>query len=323
MTKLDELIQVIHKKHCYVQMHNYPDQDALASAFGLQTLLKIRGIDAVITYHGIIDKYNTKLMIDHLKIPVFPVEQLTFSDSDEIIIVDGQKGNINVNNITGTEIACIDHHPLLQSDCYRFFDIRSEIGACSSIIASYFFENHIPIPTQVATALLFGIKIDTANLTRQVSDLDLKMFCHLHAIADSQLLHSFEMNNIKRSDLSSYENAMRSLRYYGNMAVTNIGNDCSEAIMGTVNDFLLTISEVDFTLIYSYRDNGLKFSVRSANPDYDASRIIRAALKDLGGDGGGHSDMAAGFIPHINDQETADTIAHLVEQNVKKEVLGD
>ena len=36
MVKLDNLLNVITKDKVYIQMHNYPDPDAIASAFGLK-----------------------------------------------------------------------------------------------------------------------------------------------------------------------------------------------------------------------------------------------------------------------------------------------
>lgn len=59
MTKLDELVTQINREHVYIQTHNFPDPDAIASAFGLQELLKLRGIHATICYKGKIDRYST------------------------------------------------------------------------------------------------------------------------------------------------------------------------------------------------------------------------------------------------------------------------
>ena len=56
MTKLDQLISKIKQKHVYIQMHNFPDPDAIASAFGLQELLKYRRIPATICYKGKIER---------------------------------------------------------------------------------------------------------------------------------------------------------------------------------------------------------------------------------------------------------------------------
>ena len=43
MTKLDELVTQINREHVYIQTHNFPDPDAIASAFGLQELLSFAG----------------------------------------------------------------------------------------------------------------------------------------------------------------------------------------------------------------------------------------------------------------------------------------
>ena len=48
MTKLEELIKIIGNESVYIQTHNYPDQDALASAYGLKYLLEAKGINATI-----------------------------------------------------------------------------------------------------------------------------------------------------------------------------------------------------------------------------------------------------------------------------------
>lgn len=315
MTKLDELIQCIANPHVYVQMHNYPDQDALASAMGLQALLNARGKQSSIIYHGIIDKDNTLKMIELLNIEIHPVESLTFKEEDEIIIVDGQKGNINMQDVVGMEIACIDHHHIQNTEQYRFHDIRSDIGACSSIIASYFIENEIPMTTDIATALMYGLKMDTAQLSRGVSNLDITMFGYLFQRANHVKIRTFETSSLRISDLANYQQAISDLEVYGDIAVSNIGNDCSEAIIGSVSDFLLTLSEVGFTIIYSYRAGGIKFSLRSTLPNIDASEVIRQALSGLG-DGGGHNNMAAGFIPNITNEKDFEAIAQKVKDRI-------
>lgn len=315
MTKLDKLIDCIHNTHVYVQMHNYPDQDALASAMGLQALLKARGKESTIIYHGLIDKDNTLKMIELLHMDIYPISSMSFYEDAEIIIVDGQKGNINMSNIPGEVIACIDHHNVQNTAPYRFFDIQPEVGACSSIIASYFIDNQIPLTTDLATALVYGLKMDTALLSRSVSPFDIDMFCYLIKLANSTNLRVFEMSSLKLSDLTNYQQALSGLKLYENIAIANIGNDCPEAIIGSVNDFLLTISEIEFTVVHSYRAGGIKFSVRSALPSLDASEIIRQALYGLG-DGGGHNDMAAGFIPNIENEAEAAIIVKKVEERI-------
>jgi nanoRNase/pAp phosphatase (c-di-AMP/oligoRNAs hydrolase) len=311
MTKLDELIECIERPHVYILTHNYPDQDALASALGLQVLFQARGKYATIIYHGIIDKVNTLKMLELLSIEIYPLQDVSLAPEDEIIIVDGQNGNINMADTNGQVIACIDHHQIQNTACYRFYDIRSNVGACSSIITSYFLENNIPITSDLATALLYGIKIDTANMTRGVNLLDITVFSHLYYCSNKKKLKSLEKSSIQLSDLVSYKKAIDSLKTYGPLAIANIGNDCSEAMIATVSDFLLTISEIEFSLVYSYRGGGIKFSVRSALPFVDASDFIKTILAGYG-DGGGHSNMSAGFVPNISTEEKATQLVALI-----------
>lgn len=315
MTKLDHLLSILKKDHIFIQMHNYPDQDALACAKGLQELLLSYHIQSTICYQGHVDKLNTIMMIERLHIDIRPIESIYMTDNDEIILVDCQKGNLNVNNFTGTEVACIDHHKKQHTDCYLFHDIRSDVGACSSIITSYFLENNLTITTEMATTLLYGIKIDTANLSREVSNLDLDMFCMLYKLADQTILRKLDCCTLKVKDLASYKKAISSLKIYNKIGFANIGNNCSEAMIGTLSDFLLSLEEIHVALVYSYRNFGLKFSVRSENPDMDASDIIKEILSGYG-DGGGHSTMAAGFIPHIYSESMAHNITAIVEQRL-------
>ena len=63
-TALDRLLAVITRPRIYIQTHNYPDQDALAAAYGLKYLLEINEIGADICYKGQVDKLNTVAMME-------------------------------------------------------------------------------------------------------------------------------------------------------------------------------------------------------------------------------------------------------------------
>lgn len=317
MNKLEELLQVIHHRHVFIQMHNYPDQDALASAKGLQVLLASRGIPTTICYTGRIDKASTLQMIELLHIDVHKIDEITMTEEDEIIIVDGQKGNTNVEDFIGDEIACIDHHPPKDLTQYRFSDVRDDYGACATIISEYLQENQVEISTELATALLYGIKIDTNNLTRGVSDADIDAYCMLYKLADIKILRDLEQSSLELRDLMAYKQALSDFRVAEHIGYANIGRDCSEALIGSVSDFLMNLKEVDFTVIHSFRAGGVKFSTRSKQESLDCSIIIRRALKGYG-DGGGHAEMAAGFIPSVDNEEDADRLAKVIEERVAK-----
>lgn len=320
MSKFDELMSVLKKNIVFVQTHNYPDQDALATAQGLKTLIESRGKQAIICYKGQIDKYNTIKMIELLNIEVVPADSIEFRDDDEIILVDCQKGNINVKGYCGHQIACIDHHKLDTASSYLFRDIRPNVGACSSIITEYLIENNVHIDYALATVLAYGIRMDTNLLSRNVSDLDIDMYSYLYKLSNKKLLRKLDVCTLRIKDLDSYYNAITNLKIYDHVAFVNVGANCSESTLGQVCDFLITLKELEFIVVHSYRDGGIKFSVRSEDPRLDAAEIIKHALSDSG-DGGGHATMAAGFIPDIQNAASAVTISLLIEERFL-EIIG-
>lgn len=301
MTKLDEIIECISNRHVYIQTHNFPDPDAIASAYGLQYLLKKKGIASTICYKGKIERSTAASMVRQLGIEIIEYKDIKKMDSEsEIILVDSQKGNSNTMDLCGNEIICIDHHPTFGKAKYQYSDIRPDVGACASIIASYFFENNIEPDVNAATALMYGIKIDTANLTRGVSDLDLDMFYKIYNLTDKKMLLALDTSVIQLEDLKAYANAIESLKIRDNIAFADIGENGTDALIASISDFILEIKEINLAVVYSIKEDGIKMSVRS-NGKYNSGVIINDALKGFG-NGGGHENMAGGFVPFHSDR---------------------
>lgn len=306
MTKLEQLISKITRKHVYIQMHNFPDPDAIASAFGLKELLEYHGIAATICYKGKIERYSTEKICALFEIAMENIENITerLNGTDEVILVDAQKGNSNIIDITGEEIICIDHHPTFEKQTYRFADIRPEVGACASIIAQYFFENNIPLDERTATVLSFGIRMDTKNLSRGVSKLDMEMLYRMFDLCDQNIIYSLENSSLYFEDLLAYSRAIYSIQVYDNVSFADTGKDCPEGLIASVSDFMLALVEVTFSIVYSRKKDGIKLSVRSEGAKLDAGKIVRQALDGIGS-GGGHAEMAGGFIPFTGDDDEA------------------
>lgn len=326
MTQLDRVIEQINHKHVYIQTHNFPDPDAIASAYGLQQLLKCRGIEATICYKGKIDRYSTDKLRELLCIDMQNIEDLedVLTVEDEVILVDAQRGNSNIINIAGDEIICIDHHPVFEKYEYRYADIRPDVGACASIIAQYFFENDISMSKEVATALTFGIRMDTRSLSRGVSKLDMEMLYQMFDICDQNIIYLLENSNIYFEDLLAYSKAISSIEVYDTISFADTGRNCPEALIASVSDFMLALIEVKLSVVYSRKDGGIKLSVRSEQPELDAGKIINKALVGIG-NGGGHAAMAGGFVPFSGSDEEAELlIAEIHERfvNVVGEVRG-
>ena len=107
-----QLVELLRGHRTYIQTHNFPDPDAIASAFGLQHFLNYHGIKADICYDGKIERLSTRKMFDTFHIDILSKEDLDdMKKEDYIVTVDSQKYNANLTDFIGDEVACIDHHP--------------------------------------------------------------------------------------------------------------------------------------------------------------------------------------------------------------------
>jgi len=314
------LLKAITHKHVYIQTHNFPDPDAIASAYGLQQLLKHFGIESTVCYVGRIERFNTNYIMGKLGISFSRLVEINdiLREDDEVILVDAQKHNGNIKNITGKRIVSIDHHPVFIEAKYRFADIRPDVGACASIIASYFFDNNIPMDSKTALVLTFGIRSDTAKLSRGVSQLDMDMLCRMFPLCDKDVIYYLETTELEFSDLAAYAKAIESIQLYDNTAAFAFaGENCQEALVASVSDFILSLREVGFSVVYSRKTEGIKLSVR-CNCGLDAGRITARALSGLGS-GGGHQVMAGGFVPFTGTDSQLCTLVENIRERFLKE----
>lgn len=294
-----ELIKLLKGHKSYIQTHNYPDPDAVASAYGLQYFFKMHGIDANICYDGTVEKLSTKKMFEVFDIHALPPEKISeMHREDYIVTVDSQKYNINMTDFIGNEVACIDHHPTFIACEYQYRDIRI-VGACSTLVAEYFYKTNTPINQNVASALAYGIKMDTSDFIRGVTDLDVDMFAYVYKQADVGKISSMYHDVLELSDLKAYGAAIDDIRIYDKVGFACIPIDCPDALIAIISDFILSLNVVDISVIYAVRKDGVKFSVRSELEEINAGQLVHRALEKYG-NGGGHQAMAGGFIPREN-----------------------
>ena len=300
MTVIERIADIVRGHEVFIQGHNFPDADSIASAYGLKTLLAHKGISSDIIYVGMIERLTISRMLEVLEITVtLDEKEDRLTEDDHIIIVDAQKFNSNIKDCVGEEVVCIDHHPIVQKPDYLFDDIRPEVGACSSIIASYFFEEGITPDRTTATALLYGIKMDTLDFKRGASAFDAEMFNRLYPLADHELLTQLQTNTMTFDDILAFGEAIKNIQIYENIGFARLDINCSDGLIAEISDFILGLLEVELCVVYAFRTKGIKISVRSELPGVKAGEAIAEALDGIG-TGGGHNEMAGGFIPISN-----------------------
>lgn len=312
MAKIHDLLKLLRKAPglILIQPHDVPDPDAIASAFALGKLLSEYGIKTKLVYGREFHKIDAKRMVEMLKIELCKASELAEIDENSwIIIVDGQKGNANLGLLSGKNVAAIDHHELRKDANYLFSDIRPETGSCSAIVAEYYKESTIKPDRLVATALSYGILIDTDALTRGVSELDVAMLHWLHPYNDTDLLRKLRRRQLTMHDLGILAEGFKSVEILSKLAIMRL-DGADDSLIGSANDIILSLDEADASVAYSVQQDGIRLSVRSTiNPDsiYSdqakisnwpprADELIKAVIAGLGF-GGGHSYMAGGFIP--------------------------
>jgi nanoRNase/pAp phosphatase (c-di-AMP/oligoRNAs hydrolase) len=178
---------------------------------------------------------------------------------------------------------------------YKFEDIRPEVGSCSAIIAEYFFENNQRPPARLATALLYGIFMDTDNLTRGARSLDIDMFYRLYGLADITLINELRGNEISLKDLEFYAEAFKTVEIYDELGFLRL-ESVNDSLLGAAGDIVVSVAGVNVVVSFSLRANGIKLSTRSITPRIRANDLVRYIVDGVGF-GGGHTHMAGGFIP--------------------------
>ena len=297
-----ELVNMLKGHRVFIQTHNFPDPDAIASGFGLQHFLKVHGVESDICYDGRIDKLSTRKMFSVFGIEAKSIDEIADMKKDDyIVVVDAQKLNANLTDFIGDEVACIDHHPTFKECEYRYKDVRI-VGACSSIIGEYYRQTETELPDNVAAALAYGIKMDTADFTRGAYPFDADVFSYLFERANVHLINDMYMNVMELPDLKAYGAAIDSIQLRGEVGFAKIPFDCPDALIAIISDFILSLDVVTVSVVYAMRADGIKFSVRSEIDHVDAGKVAAASLEGVG-NGGGHRGMAGGFIhsSHISD----------------------
>jgi nanoRNase/pAp phosphatase (c-di-AMP/oligoRNAs hydrolase) len=290
-----------------IQTHDFPDHDAMASAFALSLLLERFGFSPKLLYRGIIRSYSLWSMISDLAIPV---TRVTGDVGEEwrhapCIVVDGNPTNSNARQITDRLFGVIDHHGNSEQPDCPFVDIRTDYGSCSSIIESYWHELKLRPDKVAATALLMGIQMDTDFLSRRVHRADLDALHRIFLIADWEYGSRVVKTALSKKDLNSLQAAIANARMQEGVFFTVINEEITQEVISILADFFLRLREVYITILVENKGEIRPVSVRSRLPEISAARITQTALKDIG-EGGGHDYMAGGQLfpnAEINDED--------------------
>ncbi|MFO8063808.1 MAG: DHH family phosphoesterase [Spirochaetia bacterium] len=297
MKGIQELISHIDRdRDVVIQAHDFPDHDAVGAAYALAGLLSANQLPPKLCYGGEIQSQSLSEMIRLLEIPITSCTEAGLSEDAQIIIVDGFVGNKNIRGVPGEVIGVIDHHvPPTEPNC-KYFDIRPNVGACSTILYEYYKIATTEMEPNVATGLLIGVMMDTAFMTRGVAPEDLEAFSSLFFTGDWQSGSRLLKNSLSLADLSVFREAINACIVADDFCFVPVTKECTPEVMALVADFFLGLREIHFVVVLEPEREEYRISVRSEDNARPTDVIVRTALQGIGS-GGGHVHMGGGSIP--------------------------
>jgi Exopolyphosphatase-related proteins len=298
-------------------IHDYPDPDAIASALAIQTLAGAWGVSAIIVQGGGVGRAGNAEMIRLLKIDL-----RTFASIPDLgeyagaVFLDTQPQARNQSLPDYVPVlAVIDHHDISSASTRLsrrssetgktvYSDVRSNVGASSTLAFGYLDAAGIVPDARLATALFLGIKTDTDSLLRNASPGDIGAYVALLPLADIQLAAQVIHPPQNREYYVFMHQAAERSTVYGSTLLANLGDISSQDMLSEASDYLINFKGMRYALAVGFKDARVFMSLRAKPSHADATAVLLHVLEPEG-KGGGHGLSAGGFIDGFDDREAA------------------
>jgi nanoRNase/pAp phosphatase (c-di-AMP/oligoRNAs hydrolase) len=288
------------KKNILVTSHLHPDPDALASASALCTLLEQRLKDAAVSMSikGRVGGGINEVFVRQANLKLVPWDEAALKNYDAIILLDTQPAfPFSPLPPDVTAFGVIDHHrSRFPNPHCRFCDIRTEVGATSSIIFSYFMELEVPIKPDLAATLLYAIESDLAGAAGTPGELDNIALSSLTLLADPRKLYQMRYADLPQSYYANFSEGLLKATYFDHVIISHLDKIDSLERPAVLADFLLRFDKVDWALVTAVTDGKLILSLRTRSGGKMSAADLAKRLMRKIGEGGGHRTKAGGFI---------------------------
>ena len=287
------------KRNILVTTHLHPDPDALASCYAMSILLKAKLPQARVTISAkgkIGAGYNTAFQ-NETDLRLEPWDDEKLHDYDAVILLDVQPGlNFSPLPEDVPPIAVVDHHRTPGHKIrIPFHDVRTDVGATSSIMFSYLMDMEVDISSDLAAALLFAIETDLAGAAGKPGDLDNMALSSLTLLADTHRLYRMRHSPLPLSVYSAIRDALVNAMIYEEAMASHINYIESQETPAVAADFLLRYERVQWVLVTAISGKNLVMSLRTHSDKITATDLMRKTIGRLG-EGGGHRTKAGGSI---------------------------
>ncbi|MGM0604399.1 MAG: DHH family phosphoesterase [Halobacteriota archaeon] len=296
-----------------VLMHPNPDPDAMSAAMGIAALAEQVDTEATVQYAGQIRHQENRAFQTVLDLDFDSIDHVTELAAEDVVLVDHNEPR----GFTGADgvlpFAVIDHHPG-DGGGEHFTDVRTDYGACASIVAEYFSDlGAVPVPAErhasetgatytvpsaVSTGLLCGILTDTDRLTLGASAADFEAASYLYPGVDKDQLDRITNPAVDAEVLEVKARAIAGRQVRGSFAISDVGTVNNTDAIPQAADELIRLEGVTAVVIFGERDGTLHLSGRSRDDRVHMGKTLETAVKTLPNAGaGGHARMGGGTIP--------------------------
>ncbi|MCI5144176.1 MAG: phosphoethanolamine methyltransferase [Candidatus Electrothrix sp. AR3] len=275
------------------------DPDSLASAMAVKRLLSYRVGSVTIGYPNEIRRLNNLTMVDRLKIPIERLHTLPVNDYSKLIMLDSQPTHQPCFEKLQFD-AVIDHHPVTEGWDARFIDIRPEYGAVASVMVEYLRAANIKPSVALATALYYGIKVDTQNFEKKNMQLaDGISFHYVFNLANRNLVRKFDLTELRRSELKYFKIALNKVKSSKGRAYAHIGRVGTPDVLVIIADFLNHVDQFDWVLVSGIFGDKLIVILRCDGYRKNAGKFAYKTFAEYGS-AGGHREAARAELPLKN-----------------------
>jgi len=303
--KLERLLEMAKgRTSILAQTHDFPDPDTIASAWALIWLLEeLTGLKGQIGYGGIIGRAENRAMIKLLGIRIRKTTPSEFKKYDLLALLDTQPecGNHSIPPGIRPDIV-VDHHFMRERDKNApepdFSDIGGGFGSTSTKLTELVRASGLTPPTEIATALFYGVKSDTANLARLSNPADVAAYLWLFPFVETKLIADIENPQVPLDYFRVFNKAIERGKIYGNAIVADLGVVYTPDLCAELADRLLQVEGIRHAIATGWFEDALFFSIRTRSRKQNAGKILTTIVSAKNyGSAGGHGPMAGARVP--------------------------
>jgi nanoRNase/pAp phosphatase (c-di-AMP/oligoRNAs hydrolase) len=281
-----------------VVMHDNPDPDAIGSAVALATLAEALGTPATPCYFGDISHQENRAMVNLLELDLENLDAAApLERFGGFALVDHSRPGVNDQLPEDLAVdVVVDHHPARGAVPARYADLRADVGATSTLVLDHLHRYGITPSATVATALMYGIQVDTHDFAREVSTLDFEAAASILPSVDADKLAKIESPSVSGDTMETLAAAIEDREVRGSVLASFAGEINDRDALPQAADKLLTMEGITTVLVYGLLEDAVVMSARARGREVDLGETLRVAFDHIGS-AGGHADMAGAQVP--------------------------